>query len=319
MTPLALLSSLTQRHMRLTLVNGPHRTRIYDRPGLSLPGEEQARLRADVTALAYKVEPRGALDYGVFLDDPEIWANIVLTLVYDRKSKELIGFNALRWIDLQDPAIDAPVLHLGLAMVDPDAQGRGVSWILYGLTVVLLFLRGGLRPLRITSVSQVPAVVGRVAQSFTDVYPDGKRARPRFRHLRIARGVMRNHRAAFGVGADAWFEEDGFVIRNAYTGGSDAMKKAFDEASHHRDGYINDLCRETLDYARGDDILQVGQMDLPTARQYLLKEVPRDSRKAVLFAGAFSIVQTWAVPIASWLDSRRSWDGLRPARKADHV
>ncbi|MFQ6547483.1 hypothetical protein AADZ90_005955 [Aestuariibius sp. 2305UL40-4] len=316
MKALSLLSSLTERHLELTLKSGPHRTRVLDRPGLWLPEAEREQIRQTVTALAAKVEPRGALDYGVFLDDAQVWSQLCLTLVYDRQTGTLIAFNALRWIDLEETGRE-PILHLGLAMVDPDYQSRGVSWILYGLTVMLVFMRGGLRPMRVTSVSQVPAVVGRVAQSFKDTYPDGKADRPRFRHLRIARAIMADHRDAFGVGDDAWFEEDGFVIRNAYTGGSDAMKKAFDEAAHHRDAYINDLCRETLDYSRGDDFLQIGEMDLSIARGYLLRDVPRDSRKAVLMAGLFSVVQNWAAPAASWLNSKREWQGLRPAKASD--
>jgi hypothetical protein len=317
MRPLKLVRSLTRRHVRLDFISGPHRINIFDRPGLSLAKSERDALRAQVSALALKVEPRGALDYGVFLDDLDIWKNIVLTLVYDRETDTLIAFNALRWIDIDRSGAERPVLHLGLAMVDPDYQSRGVSWILYGLTVVLLFLRAGLRPLRISSVSQVPAVIGRVAQSFVDVYPDGTTLRPGYRHLRVARAIMKDHRNAFGVGDDAWFEEDHFIIRNAYTGGSDAMKKQFDDAAQHRDSYVNDFCLAHLDYARGDDFLQIGQMDLPTARGYLMRDVPAHSRRAVMMAGAFLLVQNWIVPIAAWLDGSRRWNGLEP-RRSDH-
>lgn len=314
MTPLKVLRSLTRRHVRLDIVSGPHRINIFDRPGLSLAKAERDALRAEVSALALKVEPRGALDYGVFLDDLDIWKNITLTLVYDRATGALIAFNALRWIDIDRTGAEPPVLHLGLAMVDPDFQSRGVSWILYGLTVVLLFMRAGLRPLRISSVSQVPAVIGRVAQSFADVYPDGRTPGAGYRHLRVARAIMKNHRDAFGVGSDAWFEEDHFIIRNAYTGGSDAMKKRYDDAAHHRDAYVNDYCLNHLDYARGDDFLQIGLMDLPTARGYLMKDVPKDSRRAVMVAAVFLLVQNWIVPIAAWLDGSRRWNGLEPRR-----
>ena len=40
-------------------------------------------------------------------------------------------------------------------MVDPDARSRGFSWVLYGLTCVLLFVRNGLRPLYVSNVTQV--------------------------------------------------------------------------------------------------------------------------------------------------------------------
>ena len=319
MNLLTLVRSVVRRHMVLELSSGPHRIRIFDRPGLTLPDAERQALRRDLSDLALKVEPRGALDYGVFLDDAQVWSEVVLTLIHDRDSGALIAFNALRWIELDHAVAETPVLHLGLAMVDPDYQSRGVSWILYGLTVVLLFLRGGLRPLKITSVSQVPAVIGRVAQSFADVYPDARGTRPRFRHLQIARAIMRNHRGVFGVGDDAWFEEDGFVIRNAYTGGSDAMKKSLDEAAPHRDDYVNTYCAGLLDYTRGDDVLQVGQMDMPTARAYFMRDVPRESRKAVVMTGLFALVQRWIMPLIGWLDADRPWDGLHPYRSRKDV
>ena len=60
---------------------------------------------------------------------------------------------------------------------------------------------------------------------------------------------MRRHRRVFGVGEDAGFDEARFVITNAYTGGSDNLKKSFDVAPKHRDEAYNDFCREQLDYS----------------------------------------------------------------------
>ena len=49
-------------------------------------------------------------------------------------------------------------------MVDPDVQGQGLSWVLYGLTTLVLFIRDGLRPRWISNVTQVPAVCGMVVR-----------------------------------------------------------------------------------------------------------------------------------------------------------
>ncbi|WP_425100478.1 hypothetical protein [Tropicibacter sp. S64] len=317
MTPLSFLRGMAGRHLSLRFRSGPHLVEIHDRPARHLPADTCAGLRQDIRTLARKVEPRGDLDYGVFLDDPDIWQSLSLTLVRDGKTGDLIGFNALRWIETHPG--EMPLLHLGLAMVDPDRQSQGISWILYGLTVVLLFLRGGLKPLRISNVTQVPAVFGRVAGSFADVYPDGVTPAPGYRHLRQARAIMRDHRHVFGVGNDAWFEEDRFIIRNAYTGGSDAMKKSFEQAAHHRDAAINAYCQAELDYQRGDDFLQIGQMDVPTMRSYFLREVPAGSRRAVLMAAGFAVAQNWVAPLFGWLDSRRLWNGLAPDGSAPRV
>jgi hypothetical protein len=120
-------------------------------------------------------------------------------------------------------------------MVDPDVQGQGLSWVLYGLTTLVLFIRDGLRPKWISNVTQVPAVCGMVCETFSDVFPAPQSAgRAGFAHLQLARGIMRGHRAVFGVGAEAGFDEARFVITDAYTGGSDALKKSFEAAPKHR-------------------------------------------------------------------------------------
>ena len=70
---------------------------------------------------------------------------------------------------------------------------------------VLLLVRGGLRPIWVSNVTQVPAVVGMVAESFGQVFPAPPRpGRPAPRrsltHLLVARQIMQHHRHVFGVG-----------------------------------------------------------------------------------------------------------------------
>ncbi|MDA9249842.1 hypothetical protein N8140_01975 [Octadecabacter sp.] len=64
------------------------------------------------------------------------------------------------------------------------------------------------------------------------------------------------------------------MITNAYTGGSDDLKKTWDTAPKHRDAVFNDFCQAVLDYDRGDDVLQLGRIDLPALRHYLTRDVP---------------------------------------------
>jgi hypothetical protein len=61
---------------------------------------------------------------------------------------------------------------------------------------------------------------------------------------------MRRHRAVFGVGDEAGFDEARFVITNAYTGGSDALKKSLETAPRHRGERYNAFCARELDYER---------------------------------------------------------------------
>ena len=123
---------------------------------------------------------------------------------------------------------------------------------------------------------------------------------------------MAHHRAVFGVGADAGFDEARFVITNAYTGGSDALKKSFDVAPKHRDEKYNAFCARELDYERGDDLLQIGRVDLAGARRYLFSDVPSGSLPGLLATSAALALQRLVLPVFHWIDDTRPFGVLRP-------
>jgi GNAT superfamily N-acetyltransferase len=288
-------------------------TRIVESPGLSLSEDELEKLVAQLRIVAGKTLPEQDLTYGIFSGDREKLSRAVVTLISEEATGRPIAFNALSVISVELDGEPAEVTHLGLVMVDPDERGQGLSWVLYGLTALVLFARDGLRPKWISNVTQVPAVVGMVSETFSDVFPSPHPgARQSFAHLQLARGIMRRHRAVFGVGDIAGFDEAGFVITDAYTGGSDALKKSFEAAPKHRDEQYNAFCARELDYARGDDVLQVGRIDLAGARRYLLREVPHGSLPALLAAGAALSLQRLLLPIFYWLDDSRAFGSLRP-------
>ena len=276
----------------------------------------EADLEALVSQLrivAGKTLPAGSLTYGIFSGERERLSRAVVTLICEEASGRPIAFNALSVmpVELDGEAIE--VTHLGLVMVDPDVQGQGLSWVLYGLTTLVLFMRGGLRPKWISNVTQVPAVCGMVSDTFSDVFPSAHAgARQNFAHLQLARGIMRQHRSVFGVSEEAGFDEARFVITDAYTGGSDALKKSFDAAPKHRDEQTNAFCARELDYARGDDLLQIGRIDLAAARRYLFSEVPSGSLPALLATSAVLALQRLVLPAAHWMDDRRTFGVLRP-------
>src|SRR5262249_46551685 len=160
---------------------------------------------------------------GVLGKDRERLSASVLTVLYDRASGKPVAFNALAWLPVSLRGRPTNVLHLGLVMVDPGARNRGMSWLLYGFTCFILFARRGARPIWVSNVTQVPAVFGMVSENFADVYPTPSARHARFEHVLLARQIMALHRSAFGVGPDAEFDEARFVIKNAYTGGSDDL------------------------------------------------------------------------------------------------
>lgn len=307
-----------RNYLKLTMnVGRGLRLRIVERPGLSLSPAELEALAADLRRVAQAVLPDGDLTYGVLGGDRERMENAVITVVYDTGSKAPVAFNALALMEVSLAGRSEEMLHLGLVMVDPALRGRGLSDLLYGLTCVLLFLRRQGRPVRLSNVTQVPAVVGMVAETFDQVFPTPERTRdPGFAHRILARQIMAGHRHVFGVGPEAVFDEDRSIILNAYTGGSDDLKKTFEAAPKHRMGAYNALCERELDYGRGDDFLQIGQINMEAAGRYLSKIVRPQSApwlagRLVLFA-----IQSAVLPVAHWFDGRQPWGALRPAREA---
>jgi GNAT superfamily N-acetyltransferase len=291
-------------------------TRIVERPGLSLPQRELDALVSQLRVVAAKTLPEQSLRYGIFSGEAEPLNRAVVTLISEQESGRPIAFNALALIDVELDGEPTEVTHLGLVMVDPDVRGQGLSWVLYGLTALVLFARGGLRAKWISSVTQVPAVVGMVCDTFSDVFPSPPGgARQSFAHLQLARGIMAQHRAVFGVGEEAGFDEARFVITNAYTGGSDALKKSFEVAPKHRSDVYNDFCARELDYVRGDDLLQLGRIDLAGARRYLMSEVPPGSLPSLLVTSAMLALQRLVLPIVYWMDDTRAFGTLRPRRE----
>lgn len=300
-------------HLRFAPGNG-FRVEIIERPGRWLsPAELDVLIEACRTVVASCLNGR-QLEYGLFAPDRTAWQRSVVTLVRDARSGAPIAFNAMPLLPVRRAGNEVDVLHLGLVMVDPSVRSGGLSWILYGLTCFALFIRGGLRPLWVSSVTQVPAVVGMVAEIFDDVFPAQDRTVPSFAHQHLAHQIMGSERGAFGVGADAGFVPETQVITNAYTGGSDNLKKSFAVAAKHRDVRYNRFCEEHLDYARGDDVLQIGRIDLGTARRFLKRSVPRHALPQLAAQGLIIAIQALIAPLVQWLDADKPLGRLRAAK-----
>lgn len=291
------------------------RARILEYPGRWLPTDEQARLLEDLRSVVRETVEQGTLDYGVLTGSPERWTNAILTVIY--ADDRVVAFNALSVLPCELRGRTVDVLHLGLAIVHPAYRGRGFSVVLYGLTCFLMFARRQLRPLWISSVTQVPAVVGLVGEHLERVYPNAlPETRRSFDHLALGREIMAKHRAVFGVSEDAGFDEARFVITNAYTGGSDHLKKSFDQAPKARVEAFNEMCRRELDYGRGDDFLQIGQWTLKTTHTYFLRSAPHISPARLTYQFVFLLLQSFLAPLLQWLKPQVPMGDLRPWREA---
>lgn len=312
--------TLTQDYLNISLRPTSDVTaRIVERPGLWMTDAERESLLGDLRTIARSTLPEGELDYGILTGDGDRLDKSIVTILYDRKTQAPIAFNALAAMNVDLHAKPAEVLHMGLVMIVPGVRSQGFSWVLYGLTCLILFMRNQMRPLWMSNVTQVPAIVGMVTETFSNVFPSPKPdARRSFEHLLLARDIMQRHRHVFGVGADAGFDEARFVITNAYTGGSDDLKKSYETAPKHRENAYNEFCRRELDYERGDDVLQLCQLSLDTARRFVLKDVPRRSLPAVTSALAFAFLNRLILPVTYWLSADRSWGILRSASARTH-
>jgi hypothetical protein len=240
-----------------------YRLRLVERPGLTLEDAALGRLVADLQGVADRCVPDGPLRYGVLSGERERLADALLAVAYRRDSGEAVGFSAMVGLEIDLDGRRTRVVHAGLAMVDRSLRSCGLCVALTAAPGVLAFLRNRFAPLWFTNVTQVPAVAGVFTKALADVFPTpDHRVAPSAKHAALVGEVMRRHRAAFGVGEEADFDERSFVIRNAYTGGSDSLKKSFAQCAKHRDQRFNAWFGEVLDYQRGDDVIQAGRMSL---------------------------------------------------------
>ncbi|MEP6989888.1 MAG: GNAT family N-acetyltransferase [bacterium] len=306
-------ATLGRRYLNETVsARGGARLRIMERPTRWMAPEEIARVVADLQTVVTSAVSGGALDYGVASGDPARLDAAIITLAYARDGRP-VGFNALTIMECELRGEPVDVLHLGLVVIDPAYRAGGLAGALYGLAAFLLFARRQLRPLWISNVTQVPAVFGMVADAFDGVFPTSESCqRQRYDHAHLARQIMSRYRYVFGVGEEAVYDERRGVIMNAYTGGSDNLKKSFDDAPKHRTAHHNETCRRELDYGRGDDFLQLGQVTLRAARSYFTRSASVISPAALAMQFGSRVLESLVAPLVQWFDPHHRMGDLRP-------
>jgi hypothetical protein len=256
---------------------GKLKIRIYERPGLSLTEKEQQAMVNDLKIVASDFHKGSEIpDYGVFSGVEDL-RNRIITIAY--VGTRPIGFAAQKFLDVKMKDGNLTVVHLGLVYVSPHFQKRSLSSLLYVLPILVLVLKYGFRSLWVSNVSQVPAIIGVVSKHFSNVYPDpiNDNSQTTF-HRELSAAIFEQHKKAFGVGDDAVLDLDEQIIKNAYTGGSDQLKKRFEDCAQSRDTSVNEFCRKKLNYERGDDFLQLGIMSHRVLHSVILERIPERSR-----------------------------------------
>lgn len=310
---MSLISALGGRYLNHSFrTRDGARVRILERPGRWMAPGELGGVVEDLRAVIRGSLAKEVLDYGVATGEKERMDACVLTLVYAPEDGRPVAFNALSILECELRGRPVEVLHLGLVMVDPSYRSKGLSAVLYGLTSFLVFARRQMRPMWISNVTQVPAIVGMVAESFDHVFPSPlPGSRRSFEHLSLARQIMRRWRHVFGVGAEAGFDEERFVITDAYTGGSDNLKKTFADAPKHRRDLFNEMCAAELDYARGDDFLQLAQFTIGAARGHFVGLKPQLSPTWLAGNFAFLLLESLVAPVVQWFCASEPMGELR--------
>lgn len=237
-------------------------------PGTWMSDAELGELRGELRELSRRC--LGAVpEYGVYLEEREPYRTRIITLVYSKADDRPIAFSAMvLWrVRLEQRRAPEPVLHLGLVLVAPEYRGRRIMYWTYHKPLFWFFLKRAFRPFWITSTTMEPVILGSVADSFSHVHPHydqspGGGATPA--HLAIARSFVAEHGNEIGVWEGAELDEERFVIRGSSLGASRSLMIGYEDTAKYRVEACNEFCRQLLDYSRGDEIIQVGRVDLAT-------------------------------------------------------
>jgi hypothetical protein len=199
--------------------------------------------------------------YGVYLPSREPYENRIISIVFDEITGAPVGFGAMVHLPLQLAAQRLTLIHLGLVITTKNRLGRELLFLIYFWPLLYLLALRKLQSYWITSVSMEPTIIGAVSDNFGSVFPHySKRAQPTKLQSMIAEIVFNEHGHEFGMGSNAVLDKENFVISGSCCGPSDALRVDYRHSARYVMPACNRFCEDTLDYERGDELLQVGQV-----------------------------------------------------------
>ncbi|MCT4643243.1 MAG: hypothetical protein N4A33_13210 [Bacteriovoracaceae bacterium] len=172
------------------------------------------------------------------------------------------------------------VFHTGLTCVDPKYRGEGLTHKLTSkLLTSFIFKEALFEKIYVTNCACVLSSIGNVALHFENVYPSpfGPKE-PTGAYKKIAREISTYYRDDIAINDDAIFDEVNFVFRGSVEG-TVFQKSQADTRFYHRKSYINEYYRKLLNFDRGDEVLQVGQVSALTFVKYIIKKYLRFFKK----------------------------------------
>jgi hypothetical protein len=242
-------------------------TDVFLRPGLTLPNSKQKiGLQADLCALG-----RVCLDplpcYQVFdltsptaLDD-----KIIITI---RQGHQLMGF--VSGVLIHIDGLETPVLHTGITVIHPQHRKTSMKRLLFSnlfMTALSEYPQG----IWVTSLAEVITSLVQFANYITDAFPAPQWIRqtgttcPSSVHIMIAEQISSRHRSKMCISPTASFDENTFVFSgsNDWPEGKAFLKDVDDPHMLHRDAEASQFFRQLLRKGSGDEVLQVGFLNLP--------------------------------------------------------
>jgi len=244
--------------------------RTYDQPGLWMSDQQLQKMRQWMLEVAEN-SMEEVPTHRLFDDDPrECLRNRVVSLIFD--GDEPVGFTAMVYL----PYLDEVLVHLGLTMIKNSHRGRRIQSTMFTKCLFVAIMNLGHPNLVITNIGASPAGIGAVSDYFFDVYPDYRqKTEKRPWHVAVANYVLSNFRHEFGCSSLAVFSKDTFVVHGSNDakggGSSEFIKIDGKPVSAYKSAMCAKFCQERLDYAAGDEMFQVGRVDLlGTATKFLV-------------------------------------------------
>lgn len=254
----------SQRELLVTL-RGGNNLRSWRFPGRWMSDSELDCLRNTIKKIT--LSRVGALpEYGIYLPGRSPYKDRIITVVYAGDESRPIAFSAMIHCPIRIEKRVHHVLHLGLVIISRSSPGRNLLFLIYFFPIAHYWATRSFSGFWVSSVSKEPSIIGAVADYFGNVYPHYlRKTRPTRTKKEIARRFVSEYGHEFGIGPGGVLNEKTFIIQASCRGTSEVLRSSFEKSAKYAIHRCNEFCRESLNYERGDELLQIGNLNARTA------------------------------------------------------
>jgi hypothetical protein len=258
--------------------------KTFDQPGRWMTDKDLDELHEQLLATAAASMGDNIPDHFLLRRESRraAMANRVVSIAFEAGSNRPIAFTAMVYLPFEGDL----VLHLGLTMIGKKFRGRRLQSPLFSRCLMLPMYNLFRTSYTVTNIAASPAGIGACSDYFCNVFPNYAEPAesPSPLHLAVARHVLGNFRYEFACSTAAQFDERTFVVRgsNSAKGGGapEFIKEDGNPVSRYKRSACNEFCASRLNLSRGDELFQVGQVDLVVSPiKYLLSPSQRDAQK----------------------------------------